>query len=546
MISLSNVCYLIGQKTILNDLSFDIGRGERIAIIGANGSGKSTLVKLMAGLLEPSEGTVSIDSVSTSDKKYKSQRGKTIGFVFQNPEHQMISINVERELALGLENLGFQTDQIHERVKSQIDKFNFGHLLNLPPTRLSGGEKQSLALASAMIVKPKVLILDEPLSHLDKAGKELFRSELKRLIDDKITIVHVTLDLIDILGFNRILVLVNGKIVQDCKPADLLKSHKRLDEYKIELPFSERMKNLNHDAIKQVELAKPNPVSTENKSETNSSLSCRGINFGWCEDDTLLSDLSLDLNAGMVYGLLGPSGCGKTTLAMILAGLLKPNNGEILLDCKSASRQDLIRQVSYIFQAPERAMFASNLYDDIAYGPRNFGFKEDEVELQLKKAFEKVGLDYELYKDRSPFSLSGGEARLAAIAGGLASDKKIVILDEPNEELDYPGRQSIKELIRNLASESRTVIVISHDSDFLFAICDYICLWSDNKLALHDKDSLYNDIGVFDKSRVEVPFVLKYAQENSLIEQFGAMEINSVYHPFILENIWDNTPFQPD
>ena len=147
---------------------------------------------------------------------------------------------------------------------------------------------------------------------------------------------------------------------------------------------------------------------------------------------------------------------------------------------------------------------------------------------------EQVGLDYEKFRQRSPFSLSGGEARMAAIAGGIASEKRIIILDEPTEELDYDGRNKIRELIRKLAHEGKAVMVISHDSNFIFEVSDMIGLWIGRKPEFYPRFELYEKMDLFEKAGSGIPAVVSLAWEYGLSREFIMAGIDSLRH-FLLE-----------
>lgn len=544
MISLRHVSYRVNdysgaEKNLLADLNVDFKRGSRIALMGANGSGKTTLAKLIAGLATPSEGEVQIGSFKTTDKEFRQRLGKHVGFLFQNPEHQIISVNLERELALGLENHGFGQSEMKERVIAFMKTFGLKRKRHLAPSKLSGGEKQILALASVMILRPDILILDEPTAHLDKTGKALFRSELKRyMADASLTVFQITQEFEEIEDFERLIVLSDGQIAEDCPPGDMITDRKKMECYKIEYPrvvFSSQF-----DTSKLKEKFKSSDQTQSNRvrnDDDHIELECSGLSFGWEDDpeNEVMSDVDLVLRSGQVYGILGRTGCGKTTLALILTGLLKHSKGEVRLGDKIVKREHLINSVAYLFQSPERGMFASSVYEDIAYGPRNYGITGEELKAAVRKRMEQTGLEYEEFGQRSPFNLSGGEARLAAIAGGIATGKKIIILDEPSEELDAACKGKIRNLIRDLAREGKAVMVISHDSDFIFQVSDNIGLWIDRKPVFYPKFELYKMMSFFKKAGSDIPKVIRLASEFDLYEEFISDKIDSLNHPLLVQ-----------
>jgi len=548
MISLKNVSYRItggdGKSwTILKDITLSIEKGARIAIMGPNGSGKTTLAKLIGGLIVPSEGDVTIGSISTKDRQFRKRLGTKVGFLFQNPEHQILSINVERELAFGLENYGLETDIIRDRVNSLLELYGLAKMRQRSPARLSGGEKQILALASVMILNPGILVLDEPNAHLDKCGKELLRIELDRLKEDQeLVIIQVARNFEEAEDFDRILMLLSGSIAESCAPRDIIKAPAKLKHYGIDYPISFLLRKPVSAPSKgkfPATASSDRPVHLQEIPDIE--MECSRLNFGWGNQNekALIHDLDYCLAKGVIHGILGPIGCGKSSLAMILSGLVRPNMGELLLEGKIAGQEDLIKAVSYLFQSPERGMFASSLYEDIAYGPRNFGVADDKLEGVIKKSMRVVGLDFDRFKDRSPFNLSGGEARLAAIAGGIATGKSIIILDEPTEELDYPAKRKIKRLIRNLAAEGKTILLISHDSDFIFEMADFIALWLENGPVTYRKYDLYGKMELFGNAGSEVPKVIELADRYGYCGEFAARKIDTLDHPDLTEMLVD-------
>jgi energy-coupling factor transporter ATP-binding protein EcfA2 len=540
VIRLQNISYRVRdfdgtEKHVLADISAEFHKGTRIALMGANGSGKTTLAKLIAGLAAPSSGEIRIDSFLTTGNEFREHLGSRVGFLFQNPEHQMISVNVERELALGLENQGCQRTEMGERVAAFLKTFGLERIRHSSTAMLSGGEKQILALASVMILRPDILILDEPTAHLDMAGKALFRTELDRYMTDTgLTILQITREYEEIKDFDRLIILAEGRIVEDCSPDHIITDRKKLDRYKIEYPPSVFQSKV--DGIKSREKFKsilPTESGRARDGDSRAELECNGVKFGWGNDPggEIICDLDFALRSGQVHGILGRTGCGKTTLALLLAGLLKPREGEIRLDGRIVRREQLVNSVAYLFQSPERSMFASSLYEDIAYGPRNFGIAGEVLDRIVKKTLEQTGLDYENFRRRSPFNLSGGEARLAAIAGGIATGKRIIILDEPTEELDSVGKSMVKRLILNLAGEGKAVMVISHDADFLFAVSDIISLWIDKKPETHPKYELYKSRDLFEMAGSDMPKVICLAAEYELEDEFITSGIDSLDHP---------------
>lgn len=206
---------------------------------------------------------------------------------------------------------------------------------------------------------------------------------------------------------------------------------------------------------------------------------------------TALNDISFEINDGEFVGLIGHTGSGKSTLIQHLNALLKPTNGRVLIDgldisvAKGKVLKDLRSRVGLVFQYPEHQLFEETIYKDIAYGPKNFNLPKDEVDKCVSRAMELVGLDYEAFKERSPFEISGGQKRRVAIAGVLAVNPKILILDEPTAGLDPRGRSEILKKIKELhVTQKLTVILVSHNMDDVARLADRIIVMHKGKVAL--------------------------------------------------------------
>ncbi len=183
---------------------------------------------------------------------------------------------------------------------------------------------------------------------------------------------------------------------------------------------------------------------------------------------TALNDINLDIEHGEFIGLVGHTGSGKSTLVQLLNGLIKPTQGKVIvkdtvLTGKKVNLKDIRRSVGLVFQYPEHQLFEETIYADIAFGPKNLGLDKDEIEVRVKEALNLVNLDYEKFKDRSPFNLSGGQQRKIALAGVLALKPDVLILDEPSAGLDPQARDQLADLLRILHQEKNmTIILISH------------------------------------------------------------------------------------
>ena len=205
---------------------------------------------------------------------------------------------------------------------------------------------------------------------------------------------------------------------------------------------------------------------------------------------TALHDVSLTIEDGEFIGLLGHTGSGKTTLVQHLNGLVKPTSGRVVVDGldlseKGVSLLEVRKKVGLVFQYPEYQLFEETVAKDIAFGPKNMGLSDAEIDRRVRGAMERVGLDYETTAERSPFELSGGQMRRVAIAGVLAMQPKVLILDEPTAGLDPAGRRSILAMIRDLhAAGGLTVVMVSHSMDDISTLATRLVVMSHGALVL--------------------------------------------------------------
>jgi len=241
MISCKNLSfsYPNSAQLVLNELSLSIQKGESVSIMGANGSGKSTLVQCLNGLLIPSHGDVIVDGLNTRDQEEIQKIRKKVGIVFQNPDNQIVSTTVEREIAFGLENLRVDPDKMYAIVNQFLKVFNLEHFRNHSPNKISGGEKQLLALASVLAMSPSYLVLDEPTSLLDPFSRRMVLDYIFKKNNNpfqQITSILITQYPAETFYTDRLLILSNGKILFDDNPDSVFKNSAKLCELGIGAP----------------------------------------------------------------------------------------------------------------------------------------------------------------------------------------------------------------------------------------------------------------------------------------------------------------------
>lgn len=251
------------RESALKQISFSVEKGEFISLVGKNGCGKSTLAKLLNGLFEPSEGTVSVSGVDTSNEDTIFEVRSKAGMVFQNPDNQMVATIVEDDVAFGPENLGVEPSEIIKRVDESLGAVGMSDYKNSTASRLSGGQKQRVAIAGVLAMKPEIMILDEATSMLDPDGREEVMSVVKKMNDGGITIINITHDMSEVALSQRVIVLKEGEIIFDGKPKALFDSPEILKRANLDLPPVGKLRkkliehglNISGDSMNEDELA---------------------------------------------------------------------------------------------------------------------------------------------------------------------------------------------------------------------------------------------------------------------------------------------------
>lgn len=256
IIELKNVSYKYlehSESAALDNLNLEIKPGEWLTIIGPNGSGKSTLTKVINGLLIPDEGEVIIDGI-TLDRDSVYDARKLMGMVFQNPENQFVGSTVEDDVAFGLENMAIPREEMKIRVKEALERVGMWDLAKRVPAHLSGGQMQRVAIASVLVFRPNILILDEATSMLDPQGRAEVFSLIKKIKEeDNLTVIAITHDIEEAVESDRIIVMENGQIALEDSPREIFKQGDNLLELGLEVPFSEQLKG----TLKNLELNLP-------------------------------------------------------------------------------------------------------------------------------------------------------------------------------------------------------------------------------------------------------------------------------------------------
>jgi len=498
-------------RWVLDGVSLSIQDGEFVSIVGANGSGKTTLIRHMNGSLLPVEGRVCIDSLDSREKNNIRLIRQKVGMVFQFPEDQVISTTVEDDVAFGLENLGVPGQEIRQRVESVLSLMGLWEERQRTPHMLSAGQIQRLALAGVLAMQPRCILFDEATTMLDPQGRKTVLKQMERLHEEGVSIVFITHSMDEAILANRVIVMHEGKIVCDGTPASIFNENTPLSDYHLKLPritalatgmrrwfpqipaSTHRIQSLinclppwqeQKDVILQPQ--RDTPLSKE-RGDVVIDVQSLGHTYlaGTPLEHRALSSSNLKVFCGRSHGFAGATGSGKSTLLQHLNGILRPQEGSVrvmdfLLHEKDISTRDVVRQVGMVFQNPEMQFFETYVGDEIAYGARQFPTQEKLAE-RVGRAMLQVGLDFEKFKDRPTFSLSGGEKRKGALASALVLAPKILLLDEPMASLDPLAKEEVITSLKKMQSAGTLLVLSSHDMDDMIELAQDLTVFKSGR-----------------------------------------------------------------
>lgn len=542
----------------IDQVDLDIQEGQFIAILGHNGSGKSTLAKHINGLLVPTEGTLWVDQMDTSSQKDIWEIRQKAGMVFQNPDNQIIGTVVEEDVGFGPENLGVPTEDIWKRVDESLEAVGMTAYRHHSPNKLSGGQKQRVAIAGVMAMHPKCIVLDEPTAMLDPNGrKEVLRSVRELNQKENVTVILITHYMEEVIWADDVYVMDKGKIVMHGEPREIFSKVAQLKKYRLDVPqvtlLAYELKQagvkipdgiltieeLVH-ALEQKEVTAPAEWRTKIESvafagekaperEEKKSLELEHISYvynpGTAYEMHALKDINLNIPQGQFVGIIGHTGSGKSTLIQHFNGLMKPTDGHIFFEgqdiwAEQFPLRGLRSQVGLVFQYPEHQLFETDVLTDVCFGPKNQHLTQEECEKRAKEALEHVGLD-ESYYAKSPFELSGGQKRRVAIAGVLAMNPKVLILDEPTAGLDPMGRDEILDQIALLhKTRGITIILVSHSMEDIARYVERIIVMNHGEKAFDDTPKKvfahYKELESIGLAAPEITYIAHALQEKGL------------------------------
>lgn len=532
------------QKIALRGVSLDVAPGEFLAILGSNGSGKSTLAKHLNVLLLPDQGKVWVDGKDTADEANIWKIRDVVGMVFQNPDNQIVGTSVEEDTAFGPENRNLPSSVIQSKVAQSLQAVGLWDKRKSSPTRLSGGQKQRLAVAGVLATDSRCIVLDEPTAMLDPVSRRKLIETVEGLHREGHTIILITHHPEEAVNADRIILMENGEIADHGTPAEIFAQPEKLRRLRLSVPvvteLGDRLANagiirkegilrreeLVEAILSAVNQRKEKPSASDSTSESrpacerpSDAVDTEKTGGGILEDPSdnpipaqgecllevdhlaytygrktanelpVLKDVSMTIQAGEFLGLIGGSGAGKTTLIKHLNGLLKAEQGDIRYRGESIYApkyhlRDLRMEVGVVFQYPEHQLFCDTVLKDVSFGPKQMKLSEEDSLARAKKSLALVGLSSEFYQ-MHPQDLSGGQKRKVAIAGVLAMEPRILVMDEPAAGLDQGSKEDLFQLIRKLQiEENLAIVLVSHDMEDIAEHADRVYVLHDGEIGL--------------------------------------------------------------
>ena len=546
--------YPHAKELALDGLDFSVEKGEFIGIIGENGAGKSTLSQALMGLVPQFYkgaygGTVMVDGIEAGRTPVAQLCGH-VGLVFQNPFNQLSGAkdNVYEEVAFGMQNLGVPAEEMKNRVEEALKLLDIWQYRDRNPFDLSGGQMQRVAIASVLVMRPDVMILDEPTSQLDPEGSDEVFKAVETLTGSGITILMIEQKIEKLAAYcDRILLLHKGKQIAFDTPQKVF-SMPDLKDYGIQAPAFTRIckaegvtladgtypvtveeaagvlreKRLGEPAcadggeraqkVTGTELAQAGGPA-ESAGSSDEQFCIKNLDFSYLADVPVLKNLNMKLDKRPT-AIIGQNGAGKTTLVKLLKGLLKPVSGSICFHGEDISGKTvamLAGNVGYVFQNPDDQIFKYNVMDEILFGPLNIGMDAERAKKEAERALKLTGLTGK--EKENPYDLELYERKMTAIASVLAMDTDVLILDEPTIAQDWKGRQIIGGIIRSLSERGKLVIAILHDMDFVAENFERVIIMAHGQvLADGTAKEVFAQEEALKKARLQKPYVMQLCE----------------------------------
>jgi len=468
------------EELALHGVSFQVKPGEILLIAGASGCGKTTLMRCINGLIPRTyrgelTGDIQVFGKSVSNMNMP-ELSQQVGTILQDPERQIVGSYVLNEVVFGLENLGLPRDEILQRADETLNFLSISHLKDRETFLTSGGEKQKVALAGVLSMRPRILLLDEPLASLDPMSSHEALKLFRWLADEGIAIMVVEHRVEDVLAIHpdNVLYLENGEQLYYGDVDGLVQV---VDYHRIKLPAPTILERARIEPPPSFE-----PLLHRSQNQ-EPLVSFEDVHFHYSPTlPDVLHDINFKVYPGDVIAILGHNGAGKTTLVKHILGLLKPSQGRVLLEGKETSKitvAQAAKTVGYVFQSPTQMLFAPTVAEELKFGPRNLRYDTETINKNVDWAIHTVHLEDEM--QTPPLALSFGQQKRVSIAAILAMRSRILMMDEPTAGQDYWNYLTFMDSILQMPGFD-SVLFITHDVDLAVIYANRIILVYDGTI----------------------------------------------------------------
>ncbi len=540
----------------LRDVSLRIGEGEFVGVIGPSGAGKSTLASVLSGAIPHHYrgelfGSTLVDGRDTCDVTL-TDISQVVGSVLQDIDTQMVASVVEDELLFGLENFGVPHDQIEGRIARTLDTVGIAGLRDREIATLSGGQKQKVAIAAILAMRPRVLVLDEPTAALDPASSTLVFDTLRKVREEGVTVVVIEQKVALLSEYcDRILVMSDGSLVLDGTPREVFAHADELRRIGVDSPRVARVYNsLARDGLvrgatpcltvpeaaklvsglvgpaargsaravddardaafragsKHVAVPRPHAV------DASPVVSLKDVSFAYPGGTASVDHLDMRVYPGEVVGIVGQNGAGKTTLTKLLNGLLRPASGTVRmagLDTREVPTSAIAAHCATLFQNPDYQLCKDTVLDEVAFGLTLQGVDEKDARKRAAAVIARFGLP----SDEAPFSLSRGQRQMVALASVVVTEPEVVLLDEPTSGLDYRECMTVMDTVSKMAERGCAVIMVCHDMEVVSDFAERIVVMADGRiLDRGGTQQMFGDQDLMRRASVRAPQVIELSQ----------------------------------
>ncbi len=575
IIELKDVSFAYGQDAAraLDHVSLTVNEGEFVGVIGPSGAGKSTLAAVMSGAIPHHYtgqlfGATLVDGRDTCEVTL-TDISRVVGSVLQDIDSQMVASVVEDEMLFGLENYGVPHDQIETRITQALETVGIADLRDREIAKLSGGQKQKVAIAAILALAPRVLVLDEPTAALDPASSTLVFDTLRQVNEvSGITVVVIEQKVALLCEYcERVIVLSEGKLAYDGEPHEVFGHARELRAIGVDSPRVARIANSLRDhgivgkierpclnvseakdlitgilgsksdqrgtahpqaagersgrdvsslipeAVKPTRPSRHKPTARPHAKGADPVVVVDNVTFAYPNHGDSVTGLNMRVYPGELVGVIGQNGAGKTTLTKLLNGLLHPKSGAVRiagLDTREVPTSTIAAHCATLFQNPDRQICKDTVLEEVAFGLTLHGVPQNEAE---RRAAEVIAR-FDLPANESPFSLSRGQRQMVALASVVVLDPQVVLLDEPTSGLDYRECMTVMETVREMAERGCAVIMVCHDMEVVSDFAERVVVMTKGKIAARDEaNAVFANDELMAAAYVEPPQVIALSKK---------------------------------